>query len=185
MTATSFVPFADLSIQWRQIRDAALPDIERLFEASAFCLGPWVTEFESQIATYLGARHAVAVSSGSAALHLAVLAAGIGPGDRVLVPAHSFIGTLWGVLYAGAIPVFCDVEPETGIIDLADAATRIGAGAKAIIPVHLYGQPADMAAVKRFAVRHGLIVVEDVAQAIGGWGGRRGAVFACPARRRG
>lgn len=167
MTATSFVPFADLSIQWRQVREAVLPDLERLFEASAFCLGPWVTDFESRIADYLGARHAVAVSSGTAALHLAVLAAGIGPGDRVLVPAHSFIGTLWGVLYAGAVPVFCDVEPDTGTIDLADAARRIGSGAKAIIPVHLYGQPADMAAVRAFAVQRGLVVIEDVAQAIG------------------
>ncbi|MCW6508539.1 DegT/DnrJ/EryC1/StrS family aminotransferase [Lichenifustis flavocetrariae] len=167
MTATSFVPFADLSIQWREIRERALPDLERLFEASAFCLGPWVTEFETRIASLLGARHAVAVSSGSAALHLAVLAAGIGPGDRVLVPAHSFIGTLWGVIYAGATPVFCDVEPDTGTIDIADAERRIGAGAKAIIPVHLYGQPADMAAVRRFAQRRGLIVIEDVAQAIG------------------
>ena len=166
MTATSFVPFADLSIQWRQIRERALPDIERLFEASAFCLGPWVTEFESRIAAMLGTRHAVAVSSGSAALHLAVLAAGIGPGDRVLVPAHSFIGTLWGVVYAGAIPVFCDVEPDTGVIDVADAERRIGAGAKAIIPVHLYGQPVDMAATRTFAERHGLVVIEDVAQAI-------------------
>lgn len=167
MTATPFVPFADLSVQWRAIRERALPDIERLFEASAFCLGPWVSEFEARIADYLGARHAVAVSSGSAALHLAVLAAGIGPGDRVLVPAHTFIGTLWGVLYAGAEPVFCDVDPDTGTIDLADAERRIGAGARAMIPVHLYGQPADMASVRRFARRHGLLVIEDVAQAIG------------------
>ena len=167
MNAVNFVPFADLSVQWRQIREEALPDIERLFEASAFCLGPWVIDFEKAIAAYLGARHAVAVSSGSAALHLAVIAAGLKPGDRVLVPAHSFIGTVWGVIYVGAIPVFCDVEPVTGVIDVADAERRIGAGAKAIIPVHLYGQPADMTRVLDFAKRHDLVVIEDVAQAIG------------------
>ncbi len=160
------VPFADLSLQWRQIRDDVMPDVERLFDRSAFCLGPWAEAFERDVATYLGARHAVVVSSGSAALHLAVLAAGIKPGDRVLVPAHSFIGTLWGVIYAGAVPVFVDIEPDTGLIDLGDAERRIGARARAIIPVHLYGQPADMRALRDFAARHDLIVIEDVAQAI-------------------
>ena len=167
MIATDTVPFADLSVQWRQIRDLAMPDLERLFEASAFCLGPWAKDFETKIAAYVGARHAVAVSSGSAALHMAVIAAGIGPGDKVLVPAHSFIGTLWGLVYVGAVPVFCDVEPATGTIDLADAARRMRDGVKAIIPVHLYGQPADMRATLDLARRHDLIVIEDVAQAIG------------------
>ena len=174
MTATDTVPFADLSVQWRQIRDLAMPDLERLFESSAFCLGPWAKDFETKIAAYVGARHAVAVSSGSAALHMAVIAAGIGPGDKVLVPAHSFIGTLWGLVYVGAVPVFCDVEPATGTIDLADAARRMRDGVKAIIPVHLYGQPADMHATLDLARRRDLIVIEDVAQAIGARYGGRG-----------
>lgn len=163
---TETVPFADLSVQWRQISETALPDLEKLFEASAFCLGPWATRFETHMAEYLGSDHAVAVNSGSSALHAAVIAAGIGRGDKVLVPAHSFIGTIWGLLYEGAVPVFCDVEPETGTIDMADAARRMTDGVKAIIPVHLYGQPADMAAVQEFAARHDLVVIEDVAQAV-------------------
>ncbi|OCP19869.1 MULTISPECIES: DegT/DnrJ/EryC1/StrS family aminotransferase [unclassified Ensifer] len=167
MNAHATVPFVDLSIQWNQVRADVMPDVERLFEANAFCLGPWASEFERRIADYLGARHAVAVSSGSAALHLAVIAAGIRRGDKVLVPAHTFIGTVWGLLYEGAIPVFCDVEPATGTIDLADAERRLDDGVRAIIPVHLYGQPADMSATMEFARRHNLTVIEDVAQAIG------------------
>ena len=161
------VPFVDLSVQWQQIRATALPDLERLFEMSAFSSGPWVERFEQQIAEYLGVRHAIAVNSGSSALHLAVIAAGIGRGDAVLVPAHTFIGTIWGLLYEGAIPVLCDVEERTGTIDLADAERRLRPGVKAIMPVHLYGQPADMAACLAFAHRHGLTLIEDVAQAIG------------------
>lgn len=161
------VPFVDLSCQWEQIRHAVMPDMERLFAANAFCLGEWVVNFERQIGDYLGARHVVAVSSGSAALHMAVLAAGIGPGDKVLVPSNTFVGTVWGVIYAGATPIFCDVEDATGTLDIADAARRMEAGVKAIIPVHLYGQPADMAAMLAFAEQHGLMVIEDAAQAIG------------------
>ncbi|KQU97771.1 erythromycin biosynthesis sensory transduction protein eryC1 [Ensifer sp. Root31] len=167
MNAHSTVPFVDLSIQWNQIRSSVLPDMERLFEASAFCLGPWAKDFEQRIAEYLGVRHAVAVSSGSAALHVAVIAAGIVRGDKVLVPTHTFIGTVWGLIYAGAIPVFCDVEAGAGTIDVRDAESKLDEKVKAIIPVHLYGQPADMAAVLEFARRHKLLVIEDVAQAIG------------------
>ena len=111
--------------------------------------------------------HAVGVGSGTAALHLALAACGIGPGDRVLVPAHTFVGSIWGLLYLGAEPVPCDVEAETGLLDLADAARRIGGGARAILPVHLYGQAMDMRAVDEFARAHGLLVIEDAAQAIG------------------
>ena len=161
------VPFVDLSIQWDQIEGEVMPDLAKLFKTSAYCLGPWATAFESQIAEYLGVKHAIAVSSGSAALHVATIAAGIKRGDKVLVPAHTFIGTIWGLLYEGAIPVFCDVEEATGNIDLADAERRLEDGVKAIIPVHLYGQPVDMAAVMEFAGRHGLTVIEDCAQAIG------------------
>lgn len=166
MTLPQRVPFADLAWQWAQIRAEAMPELGRLFESSAFCLGPWVAKFEASVAAYLGVPHAVAVSSGTAAIHLAVLAAGIGAGDEVLVPAHTFVGTVWGVIYVGAKPIFCDVEPETGLIDPQDAARRMGPKVKAIIPVHLYGQPAPMAEVKAFARDHRLIVIEDVAQAI-------------------
>lgn len=161
------VPFVDLSIQWDQIHEEVMPDLEKLFKASAFSLGPWTTALEAQLAEYLGVKHAIAVSSGSAALHVATIAAGIKRGDKVLVPAHTFIGTVWGLLYEGAIPVFCDVEEGTGNIDLADAERRMEPGVTAIIPVHLYGQPVDVTRLLAFAERHGLTVIEDAAQAIG------------------
>jgi dTDP-4-amino-4,6-dideoxygalactose transaminase len=168
------VPFADLSWQWRQIEAEVLPDLEELFATSAFCLGPWVERFESAIAEYLGVNDAIGVNSGTSALHLALIAAGIGPGDRVLVPANTFIATVWAVLYVGAIPVLCDVEPETWNIDPADAERRCGPGVKAVIPVHLYGQSANMEAVGALADRYELVVIEDAAQAIGArYGGRR------------
>nr|WP_157872610.1 DegT/DnrJ/EryC1/StrS family aminotransferase [Bradyrhizobium sp. ORS 278] len=161
------VPFNDLSIQWQQIAVDVRQDFEMIFEQSAFCLGPFVERFEADIAQYLGVRHAIGVNSGTSALHLAALAKGIGPGDEVIVPAHSFIATLWGVLYAGATPVFCDVEPTTGNLDVAAAERCVTAATKAIIPVHLYGQSANMKAVMELAQRFGLAVIEDAAQAIG------------------
>ncbi len=167
MNALAQVPFVDLSCQWREIRDTVLPDIDALFASSAFVLGPWVERFEHEIADYLGVGHAIGVGSGTTALHLAFTAAGIGRGDKVLVPAHTFIGSIWGLLYLGAEPVLCDVEPGTGLLDLADAARRIGPGVRAILPVHLYGQAMDMDAVRAFAGEHRLLVVEDAAQAIG------------------
>jgi dTDP-4-amino-4,6-dideoxygalactose transaminase len=171
--ATRRIPFNDLSVQWRAIADAVRGDIEAIFDTSAFCLGPFVEAFESDIARHLGVRHAIGVNSGTSALHLAVLAAGIGPGDEIIVPAHTFIATVWGALYAGATPVLCDVEPETGNIDIVAAERCVSPAVKAIIPVHLYGQPADMGAVATFAARHNLTVIEDTAQSIGAtWQGR-------------
>jgi len=160
------VPFVDLAPQWRLIEEGVRPELTRLFESSSYCLGPWVDGFETEIAAYLGVPHAIGVNSGTSALHLAVLAAGIGPGDEVLVPAQTFIATVWGVLYAGARPVLCDVDSMTACIDLAEAERRVTPRTKAIIPVHLFGQPADMAAVLAFAKRHNLAVIEDCAQAI-------------------
>ena len=161
------VPFTDLSFQWRQIEAKALPDIHRLFEQSAFCLGPFVERFEQAASDYLGIAHAIGVNSGTSALHLALIAAGIGPGDKVLIPSFTFVATAWAVLYVGATPVLCDIEEDSANIDLADAETRLDGAVKAIIPVHLYGQPADLAGVMAFAARHRLVVVEDAAQAMG------------------
>lgn len=161
------VPFNDLGIQWRAIREEARRDIDLVLETSAFCLGPQVEAFEREIASWLGVRHAIGVNSGTSALHLSALAAGIGPGDEVLVPAHTFIATAWGLLYAGAKPVLCDVEEDTGTIDVADAARRITSRTKAIIAVHLYGQPADLDRLTALADQHGLTLVEDAAQSIG------------------
>jgi dTDP-4-amino-4,6-dideoxygalactose transaminase len=173
MTA-SRVPFTNLSWQWGQIEAEAVPDLRQLFIASAFCLGPWVERFEAAIAEYLGVGHAIGVNSGTSALHVALIAAGIGPGDHVLVPANTFIATAWAVLYVGAVPVLCDVEPGSWTIAPDDAESRCGPSTRAIIPVHLYGQPADMAAIVALAERRGLTVIEDTAQAIGArYDGRR------------
>jgi dTDP-4-amino-4,6-dideoxygalactose transaminase len=173
-TATDHVPFADLSFQWRQVEAAVMPDLKLLFESGAFSSGPWVARFEKQIADYLGANDAIGVNSGTSALHLALIAAGIGPGDQVLVPANTFMATVWAVLYVGAVPVLCDVDPRSWTINVVDAERRLTAATKAVIPVHLYGQPADLDAVGALARRHGLLVVEDVAQAVGArYQGRR------------
>lgn len=161
------VPFNDLSHQWRQIRETALPEIDRLFEHGAFTLGRYVETFERSAAEFLGAKHAIGVNSGTSALHLALIAAGVGPGHKVLIPSLTFIATAWAALYVGAIPVLCDVEVESAAIDVCDAERRIDSDVKAIIPVHLYGQPANMNAVMEFASRHRLTVIEDAAQAIG------------------
>lgn len=167
------IPFNNLAIQWRDVAAEANADIAELFVNSAFSHGRHVEAFEQDVARWLDTPHAIAVNSGTSALHLAMLAAGVGAGDEVLVPAHTFIATIWGVLYVGATPVLCDVEDATGNIDIADAARRITARTVAIVPVHLYGQPADLGAVTALAARHGLKVVEDNAQSIGArWGGR-------------
>jgi dTDP-4-amino-4,6-dideoxygalactose transaminase len=167
VNAPTKVPFSDLAWQWRLIEPDVMPEMHKLFDTSAYTLGWAVDRFETNFAAYIGSENAVGVSSGTSALHLAVIAAGIGPGDKVLLPAHTFIATAWAVVYVGAEPILCDVEPDTGNIDIADAERRMQPGVKAIIPVHLYGQPADMKAVTAFAARHGLAVIEDCAQAHG------------------
>lgn len=167
------IPFNNLALQWQEIAGPAQAEMAELFANSAFSGGRYVEAFERDVAAWLDTPHAIACSSGTAALHLAVVAAGLGPGDEVLLPAHTFIATIWGVLYAGATPVLCDVEEATGNIDIVDAARRITARTKAIIPVHLYGQPADLDAVETLASAHGLSVIEDNAQAIGARYGNR------------
>ena len=160
------VPFSDLSFQWREIANDMRPVFELVFEKSAFCLGPEVERFEREFAEKMGVGHVVAVNSGTSALHLATVAAGLGPGDEVLVPSQTFIATAWGPIYAGCTPVFCDVLPGCGTIDPADALLRLTARTKAIMPVHLYGQPCHLGAVQALAEEHGLVVIEDAAQAV-------------------
>ena len=130
-------------------------------------LGEEVGAFEREFAGYCGVRHAVGVSSGTRALTLALIAAGIGPGEEVIVPAHAPITSALGVLHAGATPVLCDVRADTGLIDCASAAEVTGGRAAAVLAVHLYGQICDMDEVRTFAERHGLLVVEDAAEAPG------------------
>jgi dTDP-4-amino-4,6-dideoxygalactose transaminase len=171
--AVTPIPFNDLLVQWREVEHPVRREFEDVIARSAFTSGPFVDEFEREVAAYLGAGHAIGVNSGTSALHLAMLAAGVGPGDEVLVPAHTFIASVWGPIYAGATPVLCDVDDATGTIDVTDAKRRITSRTKAILPVHLYGQPADLDAVGDLARSHNLTLIEDAAQAIGArWNGR-------------
>ena len=130
-------------------------------------LGKYVTRFEQQFAAFCGVQHAISVSNGTTALHLALHALGIGPGDEVIVPALTFIASANAVSYTGATPVFADVDPITWCIDPEDVARRITPRTRALMPVHLYGHPAPMEAINRLAEAHNLIVVEDAAEAHG------------------
>ena len=161
------VPFVDLARQHAPIAGELRAAFDRVLAGSAFTLGDEVEGFEREFAAYCGARHCVGVASGTAALTIALLAAGIGPGDEVIVPAHTFIASALGVVHAGATPVFCDVDEQTGLIDAAAAEAAVSDRTAAIVAVHLYGQVCDMAAVGELADRHGLLVLEDAAQAQG------------------
>src|SRR5262249_7465633 len=129
--------------------------------------GEYVTRFERAFAEYVGAKHALATSSCTGALHLALLALGIGPGDEVIVPELTWVATASAVAYTGATPVFADIPPDTRCIDPSSAASLVTARTRAIMPVHLYGHPADMDAILALAREHDLRVVEDAAPAIG------------------
>ncbi len=146
----------------------------RLLGSSAFTLGAEVEQFEAEFARYCEVEHCVGVSSGTAALTLMLRAYGIGRGDEVIVPAHTFIASALAVAHVGATPVLCDVEEGTGLIDPAAARAAVTAHTAAIIPVHLYGQACDMDAIDAFAGPKGLLVLEDAAQAAGAsYRGRR------------
>lgn len=168
------VPFVALDRQHAPVRAALEEAFQRVLDASAYILGEEVERFEDEFARYCGSEHCVGVASGTAALTLALQAAGIGPGDEVIVPAHTFIASALGVVHAGAQPVFCDVEDGTGLIDAGSAEEVVTERTAAVLPVHLYGQVCDMAAVGRLASKHGLAVFEDAAQAHGAtFSGRR------------
>ncbi len=161
------VPFAGLSRQHAALDGELRAAFERVLRADAFILGDEVEAFEREFADYCGAAEGVGVASGTAALALTLIAAGIGPGDEVLVPGHTFVASALSVLHAGATPVFCDVQRDTGLIDPDSAAALVGSRTAAVIAVHLYGQVCDMGPINVFAARHGLFVLEDAAQAHG------------------
>ena len=168
------VPFVALDRQHGPIREDLERTFDRVLGASAFILGAEVAAFEDEFAAYCGTSHCVGVASGTAALTLAFQASGIGPGDEVIVPAHTFIASALAVVHAGATPVFCDVDDGTGLIDPSAAGAAIGERTAAILAVHLYGQVADMDALGELAERNGLALFEDAAQAHGAtWCGRR------------
>lgn len=161
------VPFLDLKAQYATIKDEVQAAVARVFDDQAFVLGKYVEDFEKDAAEYLGVKHAIGVSNGSDALLLSLMGANVGPGDEVIVPAFTFFATAGAVARLGAKPVFCDVEEDSFNIDLASAKSKVTANTKAIIPVDLYGQCADMEGVMNLAREHDLVVIEDAAQAFG------------------
>lgn len=147
--------------------DEELEALREPFRTGWIGLGPKTAEFEARFAAAVGARHAVALNSATAALHLALAAFRIGPGDEVLVPAITFVSTAHAVLYVGATPVFADVDPETLCLDPRDIERKITPRTRAVIPVHYGGHPCEMDEITRSATAHGLVVIEDAAHACG------------------
>lgn len=161
------VPMLDLGAQYRPIQHEIKAALDRVLESQHFILGPEVKAFEQEVAQYCGRQFGVGVASGTDALIVALCACGIGPGDEVIVPSFTFIATADSVSLLGATPVFADIEPETFCIDPAQVARKITPRTKAIVPVHLYGQSADMDPILELAIQNKLFVIEDTAQAIG------------------
>lgn len=172
------IPILDLKAQYETIREEIQAALDGVLEKQHFILGPEVKALEAEIAQYCGRKYGIGVASGTDALILGLKACGIGPGDQVIVPSFSFIATADAVSALGADPVFADIDPETFNIDPAAIEPLIDARTKAIVPVHLYGQPADMAPIMELAKAHNLKVVEDAAQALGSrYEGRRATSF--------
>lgn len=168
MTITAVrVPFVDLAAQLAGIRDEIESAVRRVLDSTAFVLGPEVARFEEEFAGFVGAKHAVAVANGTDALLLGLKAAGVGAGDDVIVPANTFVATAEAVVHAGARPVFVDVDPRTYTLNPALLDGVRTPRTRAVIPVHLFGQPAAMGPILKFAERHDLTVIEDAAQAHG------------------
>lgn len=168
------VPLLDLGAQLAHIEADVRLAIDGVIASHNFILGPAVEQFEEHFAAYCETAHCIGVNSGTAALHLALMACGVGPGDEVITTTQSFIATCWAISYVGARPVLVDVEPDTLTIDPARLAAAITPRTTAIIPVHLYGHPADMDPIMRLAAEHNLAVIEDACQAHGArYKGRR------------
>jgi dTDP-4-amino-4,6-dideoxygalactose transaminase len=168
------IPFLDLAGQhqalWPELCEALAP----LFTQGQFVLGPAVERFEHHFADYVGVPHCVGVNNGTSALHLALLACDVGPGDEVITTPHSWISTTWAISYVGARPVFVDIDPRTYNLNPELVERAITPRTRAILPVHLYGQSADLGRLAALAEAHGLSLIEDAAQAHGArWRGRR------------
>jgi dTDP-4-amino-4,6-dideoxygalactose transaminase len=161
------VPFVDLVAWAKPSREEYLAAFAKIIDTGAYAGGPQVGEFEASFARFCGAGHAAAVKTGTDALLLALRALGVGPGDEVITAANSFFATGEAIALAGATPVLCDVDDATLLMDVGDAAHRVTAKTKCIIPVHLFGQLCDMDRVHELARAHGLRVLEDAAQAHG------------------
>ncbi len=172
------IPMVDLTAQYGDIRDEIERGFRAVLDGAQFILGPNVSAFEQETAEYLGCRHAVSCASGTDALHLALVAAGVGTGDEVITSPFTFIATAEAIRYVGATPVFVDIDGETYNLDLDQAEAAITERTRAILPVHLFGQPLDAVACQQLASRHGLVMIEDCAQSFGAtWRGRMTGTF--------
>src|SRR5580765_4791755 len=161
------VPFVDLRTQQATLPEEVLGAISDALQRMDLVLGPNVRAFEAEFAAFCRTRHAVGVGSGTDALQLALRACGIGPGDEVITQSNSFVATAEAIVMVGAVPVFVDVDPDTLTLDPWKLEAAIGRKTRGIVPVHLYGQMADMDGIMAVARRHGLVVVEDACQAHG------------------
>jgi dTDP-4-amino-4,6-dideoxygalactose transaminase len=172
------VPLIDLVEQYDAIRDEIHAAADRVLASQRFILGDEVAEFEQEVAAYCDARHAIGCASGTDALILALMALDIGPGDEVITSPYTFFATASAIHRVGARPVFVDINPHTFNLCPDAVAAAISSATRAIMPVHLFGQCADMESLWRLAVRHGLAIIEDAAQAIGStYRGRRAGVL--------
>jgi dTDP-4-amino-4,6-dideoxygalactose transaminase len=168
------IPLVDLKAQYRSIKPEIDSAIGRVLESGQFVLGEDVAAFEQEFAAFSGATQGIAVNSGTSALHLALLAAGVGRDDEVITVPFTFVATVAAIRYTGAKPVFIDIEPRSFTMDVARLEAAVTTRTRAIVPVHLYGQPADMDPIMSIARRHNLVVIEDAAQAHGAeYKGRR------------
>src|SRR5215813_9957557 len=161
------MPYLDLQAQYDSIRTEVLTALEEICESTSFAQGPATSEFEATFAAYCGVDHCVSLNSGTSALHVALRCLNVGPEDEVVTVSMTFIATAWAISYVGAKPVFVDINPVRRTMDPDKLEAAITTRTKAIVPVHLYGMPAEMDRIMAIAERHGLPVIEDAAQAHG------------------
>jgi len=172
------IPYLDLRAQYRPLRSEVLRALEKICESTAFAQGPATSKFEAEFAAYCGVDHCVSLNSGTSALHLALRCLDVGPGDEVVTVSMTFIATAWAISYVGATPVFVDIDPVRRTLNVDNLEAAITSRTKAIIPVHLYGMPAEMDRIMAIAEQHGVPVIEDAAQAHGArYQGRRVGQF--------
>src|SRR6266481_9189994 len=177
-TEMETVPYLDLRAQYRPLRSEVLKALEEICESTSFAQGPATSKFEAEFAAYCGIDHCVSLNSGTSALHLALRCLDIGPGDEVITVGMTFIATAWAISYVGATPVFVDIDHARRTMCPSKLEAAITPRTKAIVPVHLFGMPAEIDRIKAIADGHGLPVIEDAAQAHGArYRGKRAGQF--------